>query len=104
MSRITLGLICGLVFGVVDILIMVPLKFENKRKRAEAMSAAFIERFMLGLLVPTVNLGLSPVITGLLLGTGLSLPSAIITRVYAPIIGLGLAGGAVIGFITAGIF
>jgi hypothetical protein len=100
MSKILLGLICGLAFGVIDILIMIPLKYESKRKMVEAMSAAFIERFMLGFLIPNVDLGFSPIITGAILGIGLSVPSAIITRVYGPIIGIGLVGGVIIGYVT----
>ena len=100
MNNITLGIICGIVFGVIDVLVMIPLKFENRRKKLEAMTAAFIERFMLGFLIPNVNLGIHPAITGVLLGIGLSVPTAIITRTYAPIVGIGAVGGIIIGFIT----
>lgn len=100
MNKIFLGLICGLVFGVIDVAIMIPLKYENNRKKIEAMSAAFIERFMLGFLIPNINLGIHQALTGIILGVTLSLPSAIITRVYAPIIGLGAMGGLIIGFIV----
>lgn len=100
MNKIILGTICGLGFGIIDVLIMIPLKYENNRKRVEAMSSAFIERFMIGFLIPNVDLGIHPAITGLLLGTSLSLPSAIITRVYAPIIGTGIVGSVIIGFIV----
>ena len=82
---------------------MVPLKYENNRKRSEAMSAAFIERFIIGFLIPNVELGVHPALAGLLLGAGLSLPSAIITGVYAPIMGIGIAGGVIIGFIVKAI-
>ncbi len=100
MNKITLGIICGLAFGIIDVLIMIPLKYENSRKRNEAMSAAFIERFMMGFLIPIVELGIHPALTGLLIGLGLSVPSAIITRAYAPIIGIGIIGGVIIGIIT----
>jgi len=100
MSKIVLGVICGLVFGIVDVLVMIPLKYENKRKRIEAMSSAFLERFMIGFLIPNFDLGIHPAITGAIVGLGLSLPSAIITRVYAPIIGIGVIGGVIIGFIA----
>jgi len=100
MNRILLGVICGLVFGIVDVLIMIPLKYENNRRKMEAMSSAFIERFMLGFLIPLVDLGIPRFATGLILGFTLSLPSAIITRVYAPIIGTGAAGGLIIGLIA----
>jgi len=100
MSKIILGTICGLAFGIIDVLVMIPLKYENNRKRIEAMTAAFIERFMIGFLIPNVDLGIHPALTGLLLGAGLSIPSAIITRAYAPIIGIGIAGSVIIGFIV----
>jgi len=100
MNKITLGIICGLVFGIIDVLIMIPLKYENNRKRIEAMSAAFVERFMIGFLIPTVDLGIHPALTGLLLGFSLSLPSAIITRVYVPIVGIGIVGSVIIGFVV----
>ena len=100
MNKAILGAICGLVFGAVDVLIMIPLKYENSRKRIEAMGAAFLERFMIGFLIPNVGLGTHPALTGLLLGTGLSLPSAIITRAYVPIVGVGIAGSVSIGFIV----
>ncbi len=100
MNKTTLGIICGLMFGIIDVLVMIPLKYENNQKRNEAMSAAFVERFMIGFLIPNVNLGIHPALIGLLLGTGLSLPSAIITRAYAPIIGIGVIGGLIIGAAT----
>jgi len=64
------------------------------------MTAAFIERFMIGFLIPNVYFGINPIITGALLGLLLSVPSAIITRAYAPIIGIGVFGGLVIGILT----
>lgn len=100
MDNITLGVISGMVFGILDILIMIPLKFENKRKQMEAMAGAFVDRFMIGFLIPNVSMGIHPAITGGLLGLGLSLPSAIITRAYAPIIGIGVVGGIIIGLVT----
>lgn len=100
MNKIILGTICGLAFGIIDVLVMIPLKFEDNRKRMEAMSSAFIDRFMIGFLIPNVDLGIHPALTGLLLGSTLSLPAAIITRAYAPIIGIGIVGSVIIGFIV----
>ena len=100
MNRVTLGIICGLAFGGIDVLVMIPLKYENNRKKTEAMVSAFLERFMIGFLIPNVNLGIHPALTGLLLGVGLSLPTAIITRVYAPIVGIGAVGSVIIGFVV----
>jgi uncharacterized membrane protein AbrB (regulator of aidB expression) len=101
MNHITLGITCGLAFGIIDVLIMIPMKFENKRKKIEALIGAFIERFMLGFIIPNITIGLAPVATGALLGLGLSLPTALIVRAYVPIIAIGIVGGIIIGFITA---
>jgi hypothetical protein len=100
MNKILLGITCGLAFGIIDVLIMIPLKYENRRKRIEAMSSAFIERFMIGFLIPNTGLGIHPALTGIIVGAGLSIPSAIITGVYIPIIGIGIFGGIIIGIIT----
>ncbi len=100
MTRIRLGIVLGLAFGVIDVVIMLPMKFDTPKQKWEALSAAFIERFMLGFLIPQVDLGIHAALSGLLLGIGLSVPSAIITRAYVPIIGIGVVGGVIIGFIT----
>lgn len=100
MSKITLGLIVGLIFGILDVIVMIPLPEKDKKKKVEAMISAFIERFMIGFIIPNLDLGIHPALTGLIVGTGLSVPTAIITRVYPPIIGIGVVGGLIIGFIT----
>lgn len=100
MDVITLGLICGVVFGLFSSLIMVPMKFDSKREKWEAISSSFVDRFMIGLIIPNAVFGLDPLITGLILGIGLSLPSAIITRAYLPIMAIGAIGGLIIGFVT----
>jgi len=100
MSRIALGLICGLAFGFIDVAIMAPMKFDDSSKRAEALSSAFIERFVQGFLIPNLSFDINEAVSGALLGLGMSVPTAIITRAYLPIIGIGVAGGAIIGFVT----
>ena len=100
MDKITLGLICGAAFGVISVVIMIPMNLGDKRQKAESLIASFLERFMLGFLIPVADIGLHPILTGALLGLGLSVPTAVITRAYAPIIGFGLAGGLIIGVIT----
>ncbi|MFC1992863.1 hypothetical protein ACFLV3_03525 [Chloroflexota bacterium] len=100
MNSITLGIICGLVFGIIDVLIMLPMKVEDKRKKKEALIAAFIERFMLGFIIPNIGISLHPIASGAILGLGLSLPTALIVRAYAPILGIGVVGGIIIGLIT----
>lgn len=53
MSRIALGTICGLVFGTIDIGIMMPMSFPDKRA---AIAAAFIARFAIGFVIGAARL------------------------------------------------
>src|SRR5258706_16235532 len=95
MSRIALGLICGLVLGVADILLMLPMSFPDKRT---ALMGAFADRFAIGFLACVVVLPLPGWAIGLLVGILISLPSAIITQAHLPIISLRAMGGAIVGF------
>lgn len=96
MSTVVQGIIAGLVFGILDVLVMIPISIPNK---GTAMLASFINRFAIGFLIATVNLPLPKWATGALMGLLLSLPDAIITKMYAPILGIGIAGGIIIGFV-----
>src|SRR5215216_4011523 len=99
MSKLLLGLLCGLLlFGAVSVATMIPLSFEDKRA---AMLGAFINRFTIGVVIGAVALPFPGWLTGLLFALLLSLPDAIITKAYAPILGLGSIGGLIIGFVVA---
>ncbi len=97
MSRIVLGIICGLVYGALDVAIMIPLKMEDKKR---AMLGAFIHRFGIGFVICNAALPWSGWLNGLILGIVLSVPPAIITKHYAPITVIGAIGGVIIGFIA----
>jgi sorbitol-specific phosphotransferase system component IIBC len=97
MSRILLGVICGLAFGVIDVGIMMPMSFPDKRA---AITAAFIARFGIGFAIGAARLPWPNWVVGLVFGLLLSIPDAIITKAYAPIIGTGALGGAVIGVLV----
>lgn len=97
MSRLLLGSICGVVFGVLVVLMMLPMEFPDK---TAALAGAFINRFGVGFVVGAARLPLPGWATGIVFGLLLSLPDAIITKAYAPIIILGILGGAVIGFVV----
>jgi len=96
MSRILLGIICGLVFGAVDIAIMLPMSFPDKKA---AITAAFIARFGIGFAIGAARLPWPGWAAGLCFGLLLSIPHAIITKAYAPIIGMGALGGVIVGVI-----
>ena len=97
MSRILLGTICGLAFGALDIAIMLPMSFPDKRA---AILGAFINRFAIGFVIGAIRLPWPGWAVGLLIGILLSLPDAIITKAAAPILGLGAVGGLIIGFVV----
>ena len=93
MSRISLGVLRGLVFGSLDTALMIPLSFPDKRA---AMLGAFIARFGLGF----VSLQHTTALAGL--GRRVaprhprsSLPDAIITKATAPILASGAVGGLI---------
>jgi hypothetical protein len=94
MSRIKTGVIAGLAFGVIDI---IPMFFMNIPDRTLAIAGAFINRFAIGFIIPNTTLPFPGWVTGLLIGFLLSLPDAIITGLYGPILGFGIIGGIVIG-------
>lgn len=97
MPKPMLGLLCGLLFGAVSVATMIPLPFDDKRA---AMLGAFINRFAIGVVIGVAVLPFPGWLIGLLFGLLLSLPDAIITKAYAPIIGLGTIGGLIIGFVV----
>ncbi len=97
MSRVLLGGICGLVFGAIDIAIMLPMSFPDKRA---AIAAAFIARFGIGFVIGAARLPWPGWAVGLCFGLLLSIPDALITKAYGPIIGMGAIGGATIGVIV----
>jgi len=95
MTNILKGIIAGLIFGIVSIIPMFFMKFENK---ANAMTASFISRFAIGFIIYNMALPVPGWAKGALVGVVLSLPDAIVTKQYAPILGLGLIGGIICGF------
>ncbi len=97
MDRVLLGLICGLAYGAVDVLLMLPMSFPDKRT---ALLGAFLDRFAIGFTIGCVRLGWPGWLVGLTFGVLLSLPSAVVTKAYAPILVGGAVGGVVIGFVV----
>ena len=97
MSRVRLGVLLGLAIGAVDVALMLPLSFPDKRA---ALLGAFCARFALGFFTATVRLPMSPILTGILVGILTSLPDAIITNAAVPIMVTGLLFGAVAGWIV----
>jgi len=97
MSRLALGTICGLVYGALSAASMLPLTFTDKRA---ALLGAFLNRFAIGFVIGAARLPLPDWAAGLVFGILLSLPDAMITKAFAPILILGAVGGLVIGLIV----
>ena len=97
MSRVPLGIALGIAFGVIDVLLMLPLSFPDKRA---ALLGAFCARFALGFFAAVTRLPLAPVAAGVVVGILTSLPDAIITKAYVPIMTTGVIFGAVAGWIV----
>ncbi|MGB4415378.1 MAG: hypothetical protein WBI53_10905 [Paludibacter sp.] len=95
MNNIIKGLIAGTIFGIVSIIPMFFMTFEDKTR---AITASFISRFAIGFIIFNMELPIPNWIKGGLVGLILSLPDAIVTKQYAPILGLGLIGGIICGF------
>jgi hypothetical protein len=94
------GVISGLIFGAVSVGMMIPMSFPDKRV---ALLAAFINRFGIGLVIGCVTLpGWPGWAVGLLFALLLSLPAALVTKAYAPILIIGAIGGVVIGGLIHG--
>ena len=97
MTRVTFGVLLGVAFGMADVVLMLPLSLPDKRA---ALLGAFLARFALGFFAATVRLPLSPVASGLVVGILTSVPDAIITKAYAPILVTGTIFGAIAGWIV----
>jgi hypothetical protein len=97
MTPVAYGLLAGIAFGAISVGMMSPLHFLDKRA---ALLAAFVNRFAIGLLIPLIHLRLTGWLLGLGLGILLSLPDAIITKAFAPVIGVGAVGGGIIDWLA----
>jgi hypothetical protein len=95
MNPVIFGVVAGLLFGILDVSLMIPMDFPDKKT---AFLGAFLSRFAIGFLIPLVKMPLPPIVIGGLVGLLISLPDAVITKAYAPILATGLIGGLVIGW------
>ena len=99
MPNLLLGVIAGLLFGAASVAMMLPIPFSDK---PVALSAAFIDRFAIGVVIGCVQLPWPGWVIGVAFGLLLSLPSAIITKAHVPILVIGGVGGLIIGGVIHG--
>lgn len=103
MSRLALGALCGLVWGVLTVVSMLPLAFPDKNA---ALTGAFFNRFAIGAVLGAVigspqvtPLNIPPWLVGVVVALLISASDAIVTKAYGPVLALGALGGAVVGLI-----
>jgi hypothetical protein len=94
MNHVVLGVILGILAVSIVVGLMMPMTFPDRRA---ALSAAFVSRFSIGFVTANIALPLFPIITGLLIGLLLSIPDALITKAYAPVLIIGTILGGLCG-------
>lgn len=94
MSNPLWGLVGVVAFGRVSAGMMLPMSFPDKR---DAILGAFLNRFAIGWSSAVSSFVWPGRAVGLFFGLLLSLPDAIITKAYVPIIVIGALGGVLIG-------
>lgn len=97
MNPILFGLVAGLLFGAIDVALMIPMTFPDKKT---AMLAAFASRFAIGFLIGVSRMPIPDWARGALVGLLISIPDAVVTKAYAPILASGIIGGAIIGALS----
>lgn len=99
MSIFLFSILSGIGFALLTVALMLPMKWETKRKKTEAILSAAIERFIIGFMINNVSIISSIPLNALLIGSIMSIPSAIITRAYIPIMIIGAGGSFIIGIL-----
>jgi hypothetical protein len=98
MNRLLLGVLCGVVFGLIDVLMTVLGKHPGGTMTM--FLQAFSSRFAIGVLAATVTLPVHPVLAGAIVGFLISLPDAFGLNSYAGVLGTGLLFGVLTGWVA----
>ena len=97
MNPILFGIIAGLIIGAADVALMIPMKHPDK---GTAMLGAFASRFAIGFIIGVTRMPVPGWLRGIVIGVLISIPDAIITKAYIPILATGIIGGAIIGALS----
>jgi len=92
MNRFVLGVLCGVVFGLIDILMTVFGKHPDATRTM--LLQAFSSRLAIGILAATVTLPVHSILAGAIVGLLISLPDAFGLNSYVGVLGTGLLFGA----------
>jgi len=98
MSKIFIALLIGITAGIIDI---IPMIIQKESKFAT--SSAFVHWIVLGLIIPFVNWGIAPWLTGLIIGELSGIPVALMVfpkdkKALAPILIMSAILGTLVGF------
>jgi hypothetical protein len=96
-NPILFGIIAGLIFGAADVALMIPMKHPDK---GTAMLGAFASRFAIGFIIGVTRMPVPGWLRGIIIGVLISIPDAIVTKAYIPIMATGIVGGAIIGALS----
>lgn len=96
MNRLLLGILLGVAFGIVDVLMTI----RHPGVDREGLLAAFFSRFALGIFAANNTFKMDPILAGVLVGILVSLPDAFLLKAYGGIIGTGILFGAISGWIV----
>ena len=96
MNCVILGILCGIVFGLLDASMVISGKHPDRS--LVMLLQAFSSRFAIGFLATNVALRIHPAISGALVGLLISFPDAFAMKSYAGILGTGLIFGALAGW------
>ena len=100
MDPILLGLIAGATFAALELALVHWMRWPRAREEFAALVTSVTNRFATGLAIPTIDIGQSLWVTGLVIGIALSLPVAAVSRRTVGPIGLGAVAGIAIAAIA----
>lgn len=98
MKNIRIGIISGIILGILDILMILPVDLSNKEL---VLIGAFSNRFIIGLFTPTVQLNLRYWQQGAIIGFVVSILPAVTNPAFSlMILATGTVGGIIVGAVT----
>ena len=93
-------MICGFVFASLEPALVLFTRWRAAGRGWRVLIVSLTSRFLTGLLIPTVDLGVPLWMTGLFLGLALTVPLVVVSRRWVGPLGLGAIGGFVIAAIA----
>jgi hypothetical protein len=96
MNPVLLGVLYGVAFGVIDVLMTVLGNHPDVSR--SMLLQAFSSRLAIGVLGANVSLGMDQIVAGAVAGLLISLPDAFGLHSYIGVVGTGIVFGAIAGW------